>query len=91
MTKPDTYARAQQTGEHFVFPDPPERDADHAAAVFRVLYKQGISQELLPLLGDADTTLITAGCYVIPHSGADTTRIPYPPHDDRAQCGCCAG
>ena len=78
MTKPDTYARTQQIGEHFVFPDPPERAADHAAAVFRVLYKQGISQELLPLLGNADTTLITAGCYVIPHSGADTTRIPYP-------------
>ena len=78
MTKPDTYARTHQIGEHFVFPDPPERDAAHAAAVCNALYKQDISRELLPLLGNADTTLITAGRYVIPHAGADTSRIPYP-------------
>ena len=67
-----------RAGSGFRLPDPPERDAAHAAAVFDALYKQGASQELLPLLGSADATLITAGRYVIPHAGADTSRIPYP-------------
>ena len=71
-------AESARAGSGFRLPDPPERDAAHAAAVFDALYKQGASQELLPLLGNADTTLITVGRYVIPHAGADTSLIPYP-------------
>ena len=67
-----------RAGNGVRLPDPPERTADHAAAVFNALYKQGACQDLLPLLGKVDTTLITAGRYVIPHAGADTSRIPYP-------------
>lgn len=78
MSTPDTFANAPKEPERFRLPDPPERDAAHAAAVFDVLHKQDVSQQLLPLLGRADTTLITAGRYVIPHAGADTSRIPYP-------------
>ena len=71
-------AESARAGSGFRLPDPPERDAAHAAAVFDALYKRDVSQELLPLLGSADTTLITAGRYVIPHAGADASRIPYP-------------
>ena len=73
-----SHAESAPAGSRKRLPDPPERDAAHAAAVFDALYKQGASQDLLPLLGNADTTLITAGRYVIPHAGADTSRIPYP-------------
>ena len=69
---------APRPDSRFRLPDPPERDAAHAAAVFDALYKQSASQDLLPLLGKADTTLITAGRHVIPNAGADTSRIPYP-------------
>ena len=70
--------KAVQADGCFRLPDPPEREAGHAAAVFDAMHKQGICQELLPLLGSIETTLITAGRYVIPHAGADTARIPYP-------------
>ena len=78
MTKPGADAEAKGAGGRFRLPDIPEKAADHAAAVFDVFYRQAAAQELLPLLGDAETTLITGGRYVIPHPGADTSRIPYP-------------
>ena len=78
MSTPNAFTNTPKEPERFRLPDPPERDAAHAAAVFDALHKQGVSQQLLPLVGSADTTLITAGRYVIPHAGVDTSRIPYP-------------
>lgn len=74
----NNHDQAGREPSRFRLPDPPEHDAAHAAAVFNVMVKQALFAELLPLPGNSETTLITAGRYVIPHAGADTSPIPYP-------------
>ena len=79
MTAADTTGRIKtpKAGDHFRFPDPPEREPDDMTS-FNQLTPNGSVHHLIQHLGRPDTTLVAGEHYLAVAPANDMTGIRYP-------------
>ena len=79
MTTADTTGRVKtpKTGDHFRFPDPPEREPDDMTS-FNQLTPSGSVHHLIQHLGNPDSTLVAGEHYLAVAPARDMTGIRYP-------------
>ena len=79
MTTADTAGRVKtpQSGSHFRFPDPPEREPNDMTS-FNQLTPNGNVHHLIQHLGNQDTTLVAGEHYLAVAPTSDMTGVRYP-------------
>ncbi len=79
MTTADTTGRLKtpKSGDHFRFPDPPEREPDDMTS-FNQLTPSGSVHHLIQHLGNPDSTLVAGEHYLAMAPASEMTGIRYP-------------